>query len=101
MKYPDTPELDKMLKVSDDSNRIGGFLAWLRGEKGLSICEWREGEKDDLLDAWIPSGHYPVYSGDHGINRLLAEYYKIDYDEMENERRAILDMLQERANGSE
>lgn len=84
MKKPPTPNLDEMIKVADDSNKIGAFIDWLRNVKKLSICEWHD---DD---------HHPVYWGDHGINKLLSEYYEINYDEMESKRRAILESLQEK-----
>ena len=34
----DTPELDKMLRVKDESQAIGEFIEWL-GPKGMAICE--------------------------------------------------------------
>jgi len=82
-----------MLAVSEKSNMIGAFLAWLHGEKNLAICEWFEDKEDEFY-----GGAYdPVYSGVDGINRLLAEYYGIDLDKVEQERRALLAWLREQA----
>jgi len=83
MKQPKTPNLDKMVKVTSESNLIGEFVDWMRNERGLKICEWSKEYE----------GHYPVYYGYTGINRLIAEYYEIEYDEMDNERRRLLEWI--------
>ncbi len=40
MKEPKTPELDKLLKVHDQSQHIGEFLEWLFNTKGLTPGRW-------------------------------------------------------------
>lgn len=35
----DTPELDKMATVRDESQPIGAFLEWL-SEQGIILCKW-------------------------------------------------------------
>jgi len=50
-----------------------------------------------LVEGEFEWGSYePVYRGTDGINRLLAKFFGIDLDKVENERRALLDWLQEK-----
>lgn len=83
-----TPELDKMLKVSEESNKIGNFLWWLRNEAGYSICFWSEYPGDWEAENDGREGEYfPVHKS---IEQLLADYYKLDLDKMEQEKIALL-----------
>ena len=116
MKPPDTPNLDKMLEVTVESNKIGAFLDWLLGERlpRLYICTEDEHfrEDEDIADEagitecptcgacseeWDEDQIFikrsAIYGGMAGINRLLAEYFEIDYDGMERERRALLEWV--------
>lgn len=79
-----TPECDKLLKVSEKSQSIGQFLDWLENEKEFAICEHYETDGD----------YIPVSIN---IERLLAEYFGIDMEKVEKERRKILDSLQKKA----
>jgi hypothetical protein len=63
----DTPECDKLLKVKDKSQTIGAFLEWA--------------QEADLIQL------------DRSINDVLAEYFEIDLDKVDKEKRAILDGL--------
>lgn len=74
-----TPELDKMLKNKDQSQTIGEFLDWLQNEKEIVLCKW-----DNKISEHHP---FPFYTS---IEKLLAEYFGIDLDKCEKERRAIL-----------
>ncbi len=73
----ETPELNKIKKVSEDSQKIGDFLSWLFDEKGLCLGKYPEGK--DRLQAV-----------GNNIPDLLADYFKIDEKKAEEERRAIL-----------
>lgn len=73
-----TPEVDKMLAVRDKSQEIGSFLEWLRGEKKIVLAAY---EHDDLIEVYTST------------NDLLAEYFEIDLNKVEAERRAILEGL--------
>jgi len=79
-----TPECDKLVKVSKESQSIGAFLDWLLGEKGFVICESYETDND----------YVPISPG---IEGLLSEYFKIDPVKVEIERRKILDSLRKKA----
>lgn len=98
---PPSPECEKLAMVSDESNKIGQFLDWL-SSKGVVLCTWEENDDEDTND-YMPHVLLPAnqYRGGYGINRLLAEYYSIDLDEVERERRALLDWLREVQGGSE
>lgn len=74
-----TPECDKLLAVSADSQKIGAFLEWLEQERELTICDLDYRREDRYYPAYIP------------INKLLAEYFKIDLNKVEQERSALLD----------
>lgn len=76
-----TPELDKQHAVieSGASDTLTEFYDWL-GERGLIIAEWSE-----IWQEWIPVST----SG----NQLFADFFGIDLDKIESERRAILEEL--------
>ena len=75
------PELEKMKAVNNESQSIGQFLEWL-DERGLAVCK-------------ITEHHNPVYMPTtQGIEGLLAEYFSIDLVKVENEKRKILEGLQ-------
>ena len=79
--YPNTPELDKLLEVQDDSHTIGEFLNWLQQKHRMSVCEYG-GEDPD----WWPT-HKTT-------EQLLAMYFDIDLNEVEKERLAVLEYVQ-------
>ena len=78
-----TPELDKMSIVQDKSQAIGQFIEWL-GERDpqLYLCECAKEEE----------GFFPVYPS---IEKLLAEYFEIDLNKVEKERRELLDYVRQ------
>lgn len=80
MEYP---ELDKLAKIKDKSQSIGAFLDWLQNEKHYRLAKW---EKDDSI---IPEDQLMPVSYD--IQQLLAEYFDIDLNKIEEEKRAILE----------
>ena len=101
---PSTPNLRKMQEVREYSQRIGEFVEWLSEECGILLCEHFEVEVEDeyrgkplgycpicdtelSLDKEPYSYHWPVWPN---LNRLLAQFFDIDYDEMERERDALL-----------
>lgn len=81
MKYP---ECEKMNKVAKESQAIGNFLEWLSKNKKLTLCEFIEGDAY-TYDRYIPY-HYQ-------IEELLAKFFKIDLNKVEQERRQILEEL--------
>ena len=80
-KIQQTPMLDKMSKVRDESRSIGQFIEWL-GERDpqLYLCECAKEEE----------GFFPIYPN---IEKLLAEFFDIDLNEAEKERCQILEAI--------
>lgn len=87
---PPTPTLDKIAKVRQESQAIGEFLEWLN-EQGIVLChwqEWCEGEHDEF-----PMKGYVTIPKSR--DALLHEFFEIDADAEERERRALLDYARE------
>ncbi len=86
---PPAPECEKLLKVSKESNVIGEFLDWMESEKKLVFAKWGM-VKPEYSDGFEREGLLPEH-----INKekLLADFYKIDLNKVETERRALLDHL--------
>lgn len=76
---PPTPECDRLRDVSRSSQLIGEFLEWLLAE--YTLAEWND--SGEVLR--------PVRAS---IEELLAEYFGIDLDKIEEERQAVLEALQ-------
>lgn len=74
---PETPELNKLIQVSGDSQEIGQFLEWLN-EIGYRLCLYDHDE-----EAYLPTFE--------SINGLLSRYFGVDLDKVETERRAVLE----------
>ena len=104
-EYPKTPELDKLKAVVEKSQAVGEFVDVFLTEKGFSIGKphkhdnhcpgWR---KDGTL---IPGKHSDCGYHSHEfesigvpIQELLAEFFEIDENKCEAERRAILKFIQ-------
>lgn len=79
-KYPPTPELDRMGEVHDHSQAIGEFLGWL-GNQGIALCRFDKESESYFMD-YV------------SIEKRLAEYFEIDLNKVEQERRTILKHLQ-------
>jgi hypothetical protein len=79
-----------MLAVTDKSQSIGEFLEWLLGEKGMHLARYDEDHFDGefLMPVNI------------GIQELLAEYFEIDLNKVEQERRALLENLRSTQEGN-
>lgn len=72
------PEHEKIEKVQLESNTIGEFLDWLPS-------------KDIQLGTWTESGEFiPLH---RNIEKLLAEFFEIDLEKIEQEKRAMLELL--------
>lgn len=75
------PECEKMSKVRPQSQAIGEFLEWLQYEKGWSLATVPEYYDHTLVEVSF------------SIESLLAEYFGIDLDKVETERRQMLDRI--------
>lgn len=81
MKYPATPELDKMQEVKEESQKLGAFLDWLESS-GRVLCNYIENEYSDE--------YRPVRDS---IEEILSYYFDIDLKKAEKEREAILEYI--------
>ena len=71
------PEHDKLKAVKDKSQAIGEFLEWLHDDRGMVLAE-----RDERNDLFIS----PL-----SIRALLAEFFEIDEQRLDDEKRAMLD----------
>ncbi len=83
----DYPECDKLHAVSKDSQIIGEFLEWLGAERQIILAEY--------LGNPEYSGQHELFVAPTTIEKLLAEYYDIDLNKVETEKRKILEMQRE------
>lgn len=93
------PELEKVEQLMCRSQPAGEFLDWLVNERGIVLAQYHKhtdgcyginefyncGFNENLL--------YPCYIG---IEKLLAEYFHIDLEKVEQERRQLLEDVRKR-----
>lgn len=100
--YPPTPELDKMNAAKAESQPIGQFLDWLSDTKRVELCQPHEhtdqcyapdDEEKEKPTCHVRAGELLPFH--FNSERLLAEYFKIDLNKVEQERRAILQSLRQ------
>ena len=107
--YPTTPELDRMSKVKDKSQIVGEFMDWLRDTKGLTFAKYHEHgddcwalhEHDDLcipkckaereMTCGVSEERLLPYT--LNMERVLAEFFDINLDRAEKEKRSILEHI--------
>lgn len=75
--------VQKMYEVKEESELCGNFLEWLRSKYDM-IDKSEPQEK-----SFIPIG----YSSYIDIEKLLAEYFDIDLDEVEREKEELINEL--------
>ena len=80
MKEPVCPECEKMRVVQKQSQAIGEFLEWLQEETDYTICRFEGDEHGN-------GRYYPAHVI---VEKVLAEFFDIDLNKVEEERRAIL-----------
>ena len=81
----DTTELDKQKEIiaSGKAGVVQDFLDWLSSERHYMLCE----PKPDSLHGY----YLPAMYG--GPEQLMADFFGIDQDRVEEERRALLDAI--------
>jgi hypothetical protein len=84
---PKYPEAEKYSAVREQANQIGNFIDFLRDEKKYTFAKWYnmqedpdEEETDDKLMPEFPN-----------MEKLLMEFFEIDENKLEAERRAMLE----------
>lgn len=98
------PELEKVEQIRERSEPAGAFLDWLVNERGIILAQYHKHtdgckfeEDEDEPPVW-DCGYdedqlQPCYIG---IEKLLAEYFHIDLDKVEKERRQLLEDVRKR-----
>jgi hypothetical protein len=81
------PNCEKAHQVHDQSQAIGEFIEWLQDEKGILLAQWEKGRV--AVQRLMPAHK--------DIQRLLAEFFDIDYDEMQQEKDRLLEYVRQRA----
>ncbi len=92
---PACPECEKLAAISEKSQELGLFLDLIFSNYG-TLCKWQEAkyydEDGNLISKYIdacysdPEGYYPTRVT---IEQILADYFKIDMN-LVNEERSIL-----------
>lgn len=89
------PEHAKLQKVQEKSQAIGEFIEWLRQSKKIVFCLHRDDlptgtivePENEYIPEWMPTTIR--------IEETLAEYFKIDLNKLEAEKRAMLDEVRQ------
>jgi hypothetical protein len=75
----DYPEHEKLRSLNGTNQVIGEFIDWLEDEKDIWLCS-PDG----------PSSFWPCHTP---IQDLMAEFFDIDQDKLEEEKLAMLELL--------
>lgn len=100
----------KLWEIKDESQAIGEFVEWLGG-KGIFLAEDKECTVSEYLDRetgssrgwdlmhadqitenpeWFQSGTYRIHIP---IEKLLASFFDIDQEKLEEEKREMLEEM--------
>lgn len=66
---PETPECNKLKSVAGDKAVITDFIEWMEEKRAAGV---------DVIDEWP-------------TRKIIAEYFEIDEEKLEDERRALLE----------
>jgi hypothetical protein len=83
------PEHEKLTQIRDKSQLVGEFLDWL-SQQGYYICRWQD-EGDNGQPKRIPATADDIARIHE--DEYLADFFGIDQDKLEEEKRAMLDAL--------
>lgn len=83
------PEHEKLKEVQDQSQIIGEFLEWLRGK--YELCEFKDECSECFECGEVVEGYYPIA---FNIEKILADYYDVDLNKLEQEKREMIKSLQ-------
>ncbi len=73
------PEHEKLQKIQDKTQTVGEFLDWLVNEREVVLAKWIDGTLEERLAPINPS-----------IQDLIAEFFGVDQNKLEAEKRAML-----------
>lgn len=109
------PEHDKLHAIKTQSQALGTFLEWLEQERGVELAirhqhthdclETHECAEDKIEDDWsicsdewaykceVDCEGYALLPWNRRIEDILADYFEIDLRKLEDEKRAMLDLI--------
>lgn len=96
-------EIEKMESVQEKSQSIGSFIEEFLREKGVILAKYHKHTEEchvfgkkryDTPQCGITNQQPIVFR--YNIERLLAEYFNIDLDKVEGEKRKILEEIRNR-----
>lgn len=83
------PEHEKLSKILQHSNIIGEFVEWLQEDKKIYLASYERRFLDQ--NTVSRSGHLSVT--DTPIRDLLAEFFDIDLNKIEEEKQMMLEAI--------
>lgn len=83
------PQSEKLLQARDKFLEIDSFLSWMYGQD-YEVAEWAEND-DSRTENYIPNLLLPI---NLSTVKLIYKYLEIDVDELEDERRQMIEELQ-------
>lgn len=90
------PEHEKLTKIKDESQTIGEFLEWFQHEKKVTACVKHKHDDSCYSKSGYSCCSFRVdeYAPFPFLTEvLLAEYFKIDLNKIEKEKRQMLDKI--------
>lgn len=82
----ETPEIDKLSAIQEQSQIVGEFLDWMMDVKRYSLV---------VVD---PEDSRVFFHPSISVENLLAEYFDIDLKKVEKEKQSILEMVRRTQN---
>ena len=105
-----TPECDKMLEIREFSQKVGEFLDWLKHDQKIIFC--RPNYNSARPDTIYEPVHHILPTNEEGVahklmddppsvsattENLLAAFFEIDLDKVEEEKQAMLEELRRKS----
>lgn len=86
---------EKLAKMAPTSQKIGEFLDWLREQRIYLAVPHHHTEDCEDRDGFVSCGIKPgkLFYHHEATDRLLARFFEIDLDQVERERRELLEEL--------
>jgi len=94
-------ETDKLIERMNEWNAIYPFIEWLQ-ENRMCIAVWRDPKAQNINSYTVKTGTIKEIAGhplehphpyEQSIDNLLYEYFDVDPEELERERREQLESL--------
>lgn len=87
-------ELEKLEKIKDEAEPISEFLCWIQENKKYALCKGQEVPESSGLRNYMNTQWSKMF--DLQIEKVMYEYFDIDYDKAERERTDILQELRKK-----